>query len=45
MAFQELKWHAVDEVDFDNAEADIPEIFHESGTLVLDGIEPVWISD
>ena len=47
MAFQGLEWHAVDDddVDFDDAEADILEIAHESGTLVLDGIEPVWTSD
>ena len=42
MAFQELKWHAVDGVDFDDAEADILEIVHESGTSVLDVLEPVW---
>ena len=29
----------------DDAEADILEILHESGTPVLDGIEPVWTSD
>ena len=45
MAFQGLEWHAVDGVDFDDAEDDILEIVHESGTLVLDGIEPVWTSD
>ena len=32
-------------VDFDDAEAGILEIIHESGTPVLDGIEPVWTSD
>ena len=42
MAFQELEWHAVDDVDFHDAEADILEIVHESETSVLDGIEPVW---
>ena len=45
MAFQDLEWHAVDDVDFDDAEADILEIDHESGTPVLDGIEPVWTTD
>ena len=45
MAFQELKWHAVDDVYFDDAEADIREIVHESGTPALDSIEPVWKSD
>ena len=44
MAFQELEWHAVDDVGFDDAEADILEIVHESGTPALDGIEPVWTS-
>ena len=47
MAFQGLEWYAVDDddVEFDDAEADILEIAHESGTPVLDGIEPVWTSD
>ena len=40
MAFQELEWYAVDDVEFDDAEADILEIAHESGTPVL-----VWTSD
>ena len=44
MALQELEWHAVDDVDFNDAEADIIEIVHESGTPVLDGIGPVWAS-
>ena len=42
IAFQELDWHAVDDVDFDDAEANILGIVHESGTPVLSGIEPVW---
>ena len=41
MAFQELEWHAVDDVVFDDAQADILKIVHESGPPVLDGIEPV----
>ena len=45
MAFEELEWHAVDDIDFDDAEADILEVVHKSGTPVLDGIEPVWTSD
>ena len=45
MEFQELEWHAVDDVDFNDAEADISEIVHESGTPVLDGMEPVCTSD
>ena len=45
MAFQELEWHAVDDVDFDDAEAGTLEIIHEGGTSVLHGIEPVWTSD
>ena len=45
MALQEFEWHDVDDVDFDDAEADILEIVHESGTPFLDGIEPVWTSD
>ena len=45
MAFQELEWNAVDDVEFDDPEADILEIVHESETPALDGIEPVWTSD
>ena len=45
MAFKELQWHADDDVDSDDVKADILEIAHESGTAVLDGIEPVWTSD
>ena len=45
MAFQELEWQAVDDVDFDNPEAGILEIIHEGRTPVLDGIQPVWTSD
>ena len=45
LAFQDLEWHAVDDLDFDDAEADILEIVHESGTPVLDGIEPFCTSD
>ena len=44
MTFQQLEWYAVDDVDFDDAEADILEIVHESGTPVLDDIELVWTS-
>ena len=35
MAFQELEWHAVDDVDFDDREADILENVHESETPCL----------
>ena len=41
MAFQELEWHAVDDVGFNDAEAEILEIVQKIGTPVLDGIEPV----
>ena len=39
MTLQELKWHVVDDVDFNDAEADILEIVYVSQTPVLDGIE------
>ena len=45
MAFQDLEWHAVNDLDFDDAEADIIENVRESGTPVLDGIEPFCTSD
>ena len=45
MAFQELEWHAADDVDFIDSEADIQENVHENRTPVLCGIEPVWTSD
>ena len=38
---QEFEWHAVDDVGFNDAEAEILEIVQKSGTPVLDGIEPV----
>ena len=39
MALQELQWYAVNDVDFDDAEADILQIVYASRTLILDGIE------
>ena len=39
MTFQELQWHVVDDVDFNDAEADILEIVYKSQIPVLDGIE------
>ena len=39
MTLQELQWHAVDDIDFNDAEADILEIVNEIQTPVLDGIE------
>ena len=39
MTLQELKWHVVDDVDFNDAEADILEVVYESQTPVLYGIE------
>ena len=45
MAFQELEWHTIEDVDFDDAEPGILEIVHKSGTPVLDVIEPVWTND
>ena len=41
MAFPELEWHAINEVDFDGVENDIPEIIQGPGIPVLDNIEPV----
>ena len=43
MAFQELEWHEIDDVDFDDVENDIPEITHGPGTPGLDNIQPVWM--
>ena len=45
MAFQDLEWHAVNDLDFDDAEADIIENVHESGNPLLDDIEPFCTSD
>ena len=41
MALQELELYAIDDVDFDGVENDIPEITDGPGTPVLDNIEPV----
>ena len=43
LAFQELEWHSIDDIDFDDVENDIPEINHGPGTHVLTNIEPVWM--
>ena len=47
MAFQELEWHAIDDVDFDFDEnqVDISEIAPKSGTPVIEDIQPIWSSD
>ena len=42
MACQELEWHAINDVDFDGVENDVPEITHGPRTLILDNVEPVW---
>ena len=41
MALQELELYAIDDVDFDGVENDIPEITYGPGTPALDNIEPV----
>ena len=41
MAFQYLEWHAIDDIDFDGVQNNIPEITHGPGTPALDNIEPV----
>ena len=47
MAFQELEWHATDDVDFDfdDNQVDISEIAPKSGTPVIEDIQPIWSSD
>ena len=47
MAFQELDWHAIDDVDFDVEEVDSPEVVHESGTPISNDTDmgPVWTCD
>ena len=42
MAFQELEWHTIDDIDFNGVDNDIPEITHEPGTSVHDNIDPFW---
>ena len=44
MAFQELKWHKMDDVEFDKNIEDVPELVVKSGTPVLDNRDPVWTS-
>ena len=44
MAFQELEWHAIDDVDFDD-ESDIPEVVPKGGSPVLNDVDPIWTSD
>ena len=45
MAFRELEWHAIDDVDFDDNQVDISEIAPKSGTPVIENIQPIWSSD
>lgn len=42
MAFQEVEWHAIDDVDFDSVDNDNPEITHGPRICALDNIEPSW---
>ena len=46
MAFQELEWHAIDNVDFvfDDNQVDISEIAPKSGTPVIEDIQLIWLS-
>ena len=41
MAYQELEWHAMDDVDFEGLD-DIREIDFDIGTPVLDNVDPIW---
>lgn len=45
MAFQELEWHAIDDVEWEADEDEIPDVALQSGTPVIDNIQPVWTSD
>ena len=45
MAFQELEWHAIEDVDFEVDETEISEDVVQSGTPVIDKLEPIWTSD
>ena len=47
MAFQELEWHAIDDVDFDfdDNQVDISEIAPKSQTHMIEDIQPIWSSD
>ena len=47
MVFQELEWHAINDVDFDfdDNQVDISEIAPKSGTPVIEDIQPIWSSD
>ena len=44
MAFQELEWHKMDDVDFDGNIEDVPELVVKSGTPVLDNRDQVLTS-
>ena len=45
MTFQELEWHAIEDVDFEVDETEILEDVVQSGTPVIDKLEPIWTSD
>ena len=42
MAFVELEWRAIGDVDFDSVDNDNPEITHGPKIRALDNIEPRW---
>ena len=44
IASQELEWHAIDDVDFDD-KSDIPEVVAKSGAPILNDMDPIWTSD
>ena len=45
MAFQELEWHIIEDADFEVDETEIPGDVVQSGTPVIDKLEPIWTSD
>ena len=44
MAFQELEWHAIDDVDFE-VDDEIPEFVLQSWSPLIENNEPIWTLD
>ena len=45
VAFQELEWHLIDDVEFEGNVEDIDELPAKSGTPILTNTEPIWESE
>ena len=45
MAFQELEWHEIDDVEFEGNVEEISELAAKNGTPILTNTDPKWESE